>query len=130
MTKDWYIQHGYKMSAYIEQADIDKAEAEVKTAYVEPIDASATAPESVVVDVVANLTFLLLLQRSITLTRAGAKIKTGYNSQEADAWTKLLQATTSCHLALETLRKQAGVVANAAVIDICRIYWKSNFYAF
>lgn len=127
MTKDWYSEHGYKMSSLIDQAEIDRAEREVTAAYVTPIVGDVQVDEDVKQNAVGNLAFLLLLQRSIFATRAGAKIKTGYNSQEADAWAKLQQEAASCHLALETLRKQAGVTADAEVLDICKIYFKSNF---
>lgn len=130
MTKDWYIQHGFKLSPLIEQEEIDSAEKTVNTAYVAPIVGSTVIPSASVETVEmasGHLTFLLLLQRSIFLTRAGAKIKTGYNSQETDAWAKLQQAAMSCHLALEELRKVPGVNADAEVIDVCKIYFKSNF---
>lgn len=132
MTKDWYLQHGFKLSPLIEQAEIESAERDVRTAYVTPIIGSATVPseyEAVVENAVGNLAFLLMLQRSIFLTRAGAKIKTGYNSQEADAWAKLQQAAMSCHLALVELKKVPGVDASADVLDVCKIYFKSNFFS-
>lgn len=129
MTRQWYIEHGFKVSALIEQVDIDRAERDVTEAYVAPIVGGAEPPESVVQNAVANLTFLLLLKRSVALTRAGAKIKTGYNSQEATDWQKLEQAATSCHLALEMLRDSEGTNAAAEIVDICKIYWKSNFIA-
>lgn len=132
MTKDWYLQHGFKLSPLIEQAEIESAEMDVRMAYVNPILGSAAVPseyEAVVENAVGNLAFLLMLQRSIFLTRAGAKIKTGYNSQEADAWTKLQQAAMSCHLALVELRKVPGADASAEVLDVCKIYFKSNFFS-
>lgn len=132
MTKDWYLQHGFKLSPLIEQAEIANAEKDVRTAYITPILGSAAVPseyEAVVENAVGNLAFLLMLQRSIFLTRAGAKIKTGYNSQEADAWAKLQQAAMSCHLALVALRKVPGADASAEVLDVCKIYFKSNFFS-
>lgn len=132
MTKDWYLQHGFKLSPLIEQAEIESAEKDVRTAYVNPILGSADVPsgyEAVVENAVGNLAFLLMLQRSIFLTRAGAKIKTGYNSQEADAWAKLQQAAMSCHLALVALGKVPGADASAEVLDVCKIYFKSNYFS-
>ena len=132
MTKDWYLQHGFKLSPLIEQAEIESAEKDVRTAYVTPIIGSAAVPseyEAVVENAVGNLAFLLMLQRSIFLTRAGAKIKTGYNSQEADAWAKLQQAAMSCHLAFVELRKVPGANTSAEVLDVCKIYFKSNFFS-
>ena len=127
MTKSWYIEHGFKISSLIEQTEIDNAEREVTAAYVVPIVGEIQTPNDMQKNAIGNLAFLLLLQRSIFLTRAGAKMKTGYNSQEADAWAKLQQSATSCHLALEQLRNAEGANKNAEIMDICRIYFKTNF---
>lgn len=130
MTKQWYIEHGYKVSSLIEQAEIDRAERDVSAAYILPIVGTGTVPQelqSVVESTVGQLAFLLLLQRSIFATRAGAKLKTGYNSTDADAWALLQQEAQSCHLALQTLRAQQGVNADAYITDICKIYFKTNF---
>ena len=129
MTKQWYLERGYKLSAQIEEAEIARAEADVTAAYVTPIIGKAKVPDEMVQKAVGGLAFLLLLQRSIFATRAGAKVKTGYNSQDASAWDVLQQEASACHLALETLRKQPGVNAEAEVCDICKIYFKTNFIA-
>lgn len=126
MTKDWYIQHGFKMSSQIEQAEIDRAEADVKRAYVDPIVNGATVQTETRENAIGNLAFLLLLQRSTFVTRAGAKIKTGYNSQSASDWEQLQDAAMTCHVALEALRNAAGA-KDAKVTDICKIYFKTNF---
>lgn len=127
MTRQWYIEHGYKLSALIEQAEIDRAEADVTAAYISPIKGGAEIAQGIVDAVTANLAFLLLLQRSVFATRAGAKTKTGYNSADVDAWAILQQEAASCHLGLESLKTQEGANADAEVIDICRIYFKTNF---
>ena len=129
MTKDWYIQHGFKMSGQIDQAEIDRAEADVKKAYVDPIVNGATVPTAMretYENAIGNLAFLLLLQRSTFVTRAGAKIKTGYNSQNAGDWEQLQDAAMTCHVALEALRNAFGT-KDAKVTDICKIYFKTNF---
>lgn len=126
MTKDWYIQHGFKMSSQIDQAEIDRAEADVTKAYVNPIVNGATVPTETRENAIGNLAFLLLLQRSTFVTRAGAKFKTGYNSQNAGDWEQLQDAAMTCHVALEALRDAAGA-KNAKVTDICKIYFKTNF---
>lgn len=128
MTRQWYIEHGYKLSALIEQAEIDRAEADVTVAYVTPIKGEAEIAQGVLDAVTGNLAFLLLLQRSVFATRAGAKTKTGYNSADVDAWTILQQEAASCHLALEVLKNQTGANADAEIIDICKIYFKTNFF--
>lgn len=128
MTKQWYFEQGHKLSAQIEEAEIARAEADVAAAYVAPIvGTAANVPADMVQKTVGNLAFLLLLQRSIFATRAGAKVASGYNSQSASAWDVLQQEASACHLALETLRKQPGANAEAEVCDICKIYFKTNF---
>lgn len=127
MTKQWYQEHGFKVSTYIDDAEIARAEKTVRDAYIAPIVGSASVSQSVIEAAVAELAFLYMLQQSVFLTRAGAKTKTGYNSQDADAWSRLQQAATSCHLALENLRKQPGANAAAEIVDVCKIYFKTNF---
>lgn len=128
MTKQWYLERGYKLSAQIEEAEIARAEADVEAAYIAPIvGTSESVPTDIRQKAVGSLAFLLLLQRSIFATRAGAKVKTGYNSQDASAWDVLQQEAAACHLALETLKKQPGANAEAEICDICKIYFKTNF---
>lgn len=128
MDKTWYKNNGYELSQLIDDAVISRAEREVTEAYVAPIAGSATIQQDIKERVVGRLAFLLILQRTIFATRAGAKVKTGYNSQDADAWAKLQQEATSCHLAIEELKKQPGVNKDAEVTDICKIYFKTNFF--
>ena len=127
MTKQWYQENGYEISSYVNDAAIARAERDVTDAYVTPIVGNATVSNTIKERVVGNLAFLLILQRSIFATRAGAKVKTGYNSMEADAWAKLQQEATSCNLQLEILKKQPGVNPDAHVTDICKIYFSTNF---
>lgn len=128
MTKDWYIQHGFKMSAQLDVSEIARAETDVEAAYIKPIMdvATGTPSEQVLENTTANLAFLLLLQRSTFLTRAGAKMKTSYNSQSATDWEQLQNAATTCHVWLEKMKKEANVT-DPKIVDICKIYFKTNF---
>ena len=127
MTKQWYQENGYEISSYVNDATIARAERDVTDAYVTPIVGNANVSKEIKERAIGNLAFLLILQRSIFATRAGAKVKTGYNSMEADAWAKLQQEATSCNLQLEILKKQPGVNPDAHVTDICKIYFSTNF---
>ena len=127
MTKQWYQDNGYEMSSYVSDAAIARAERDVTDAYVTPIVGNANVSKEIKERAIGNLAFLLILQRSIFATRAGAKFKTGYNSMEADAWAKLQQEATSCNLQLEILKEQPGVNPDAHVTDICKIYFSTNF---
>lgn len=115
------------MSSLISDAAIARAERDVTDAYITPIVGDAEISEEVLQSAIGNLAFLLILQRTIFATRAGAKVKTGYNSQDADAWAKLQQEAYSCHLALEKLKQEPGVNPDAQVVDVCKIYFKTNF---
>lgn len=128
MTKQWYQEHGYEMSSLISDAAIARAESDVTDAYITPIVGDAEISTEILESAIGSLAFLLILQRTIFATRAGAKVKTGYNSQEADAWAKLQQEASSCHLALEKLKQEPGVNPNAPIVDICKIYFKTNFF--
>ena len=127
MTKQWYQEHGYEISSLISDATIARAERDVTDAYITPIVGSEEVSKEVLERAIGNLAFLLILQRTIFATLAGAKVKAGYNSQDADAWAKLQQEATSCHMALEVLKKEPGVNPDAHVTDICKIYFSTNF---
>lgn len=128
MTKQWYQDHGYKVSSYIDEAEIARAEGLVRKAYILPIVGDAAVSEDIINVATAELAFLYLLQQSVFLTRAGAKVKTGYNSQQADTWDLLQQSATACHMVMLSLRNQPGVNATAPITDICKIYFKTNFF--
>lgn len=126
MTKDWYISNGYKLSSLIGDSEITRAEKDVENAYIKPIVGTSQVSAETVQDATGNLAFLLLLQRSIFATRTGAKNKTGYNSQDAGVWDILQQEASSCHLKLQALRAEAQN-DEAEVVDICKIYFVTNF---
>ena len=126
MTRQWYIEHGFKISSYIEETEIARAERDVVAAYVLPIEGTATIPANVREEAIGNLAFLLILRRSIFATRAGAKTKTGYNSQDASDWDVLQECASVCHAQIENLRRY-GSNPSAEVLDICKIYFKTNF---
>lgn len=128
MTRDWYIEHGFKVSSQLDTNEIDRAERDVLAAYIEPIEdaGSERASAETRENAIGNLAFLLLLQRSTFLTRAGAKMKTGYNSQSATDWDQLQDAATTCHVWLEKMKAEAGTVS-PKIVDICKIYFKTNF---
>lgn len=126
MQVDWYKKHGFEVSALIDQATINRAEDDVRSAYIVPI-LGADAQGDDVDMAVGNLAYLLVLQRSIMATRAGAKLKNTQTSQNAEAWAIIGQEALSCHNRLEGLRRKEGANARAEIFDICKIYFKSNY---
>lgn len=133
MTKEWYKAHGYNMSINIDQAAIDRAERDVVDAYVRPIlpNEEITLDEDVlkenVAHCIANLAYLLVMQRNVHITRSGAKEKTGPNSMSPDGWRILEECSATAALSIKQLRGMVGASACAKVTDICKIYFTTNF---
>ena len=69
MTRDWYVQHGFKMSAQLDANEIDRAESDVETAYIKPIMNVATeAPSSSVVEnTTSNLSSVIYAKRELCI---------------------------------------------------------------
>lgn len=129
MTAQEYRQAGYKVSAQIDQSEIDRAEKDVLQAYVYPIlsDADPTGDE-VVRDTVMSFAFLLLLQRSISATRSGAKEKTTPQSVSADLWHILSMQAATCQMKIDALKQKTGANLKAEVKDICGIYFRTQYF--
>lgn len=127
MTAQEYIAKGFRVSAHIEQAKIDKAEADVKKAYILPIVPPELMSNEVVKDAMANLVFLLLSQREIFSTCSGGKTKQTQYSNQVTFDQLMQECAAVCHLKLQAVRALEGAGAEAKVTDICRIYFESNF---
>lgn len=128
MTAQEYNALGYPVSLHIEQPIIDRAEADVHAAYIEPIAGTTHDSEQVVKDALAALSFLLMTQRNVFVTRSGAKEKTNANSRNADAWAGLQEQANTCAMRIDILREQPWANKRAGMNDICRIYFATNFY--
>ena len=123
-----YKNSGYALSVQIEQSHIDRAEADVKAAYLDPIAQRTDSNKDVYDGALMQLAYTLVLQRSIVATRAGAKEKTSAQSVSADRYNVQVQQAGMCQFKLSLFAKSAGVEKPwRLVTDICKIYWKS-FY--
>lgn len=127
MTKEWYKSKGYNLSINIDQAMIDKAERDAFIAYVKPILPTVEIDAEDIADELSELAFMLLLRRTLVVTRSGTKEKTNSNSQNAREWQALSEQAVEAAWAVELLRKRDGAVKDAEVTDIASIYFKSNF---
>lgn len=132
MTAADYNSAGFKVSTLLTQEDINRAENSIIEAYLKPIAPNLTISNQAYKKALMNLTFMLLLKRdNVFITRAGAKTKnTPTNSQDSDAWNNLINVSTDCHLSLESLKKEEGVIKDAKIMDICGIYFKTNYINF
>lgn len=130
MTVAEYIAQGFEISLHLDQSIVDRAERDVRAAYITPlypVIADETEPAEVT-DAVYNLAFLLMLQRNVFATRSGAKLKQTNDSRDAERSDVLRQCAYTCAQKLEAVRQLPGAVAGAKVTDICRIYLKTNYF--
>ena len=130
MTAADYKSAGFAVSANLEQAKIDTAETLVTGAYLSPIIGTSTLTAPTLL--VEALAFLYLLRQNAFMTRSGAKLKTWQNSEVLQEWAAVSQMCTTCAYLLQDFRDTAvgvaGANANADVTDICKIYFKSNYF--
>lgn len=130
MTAQEYIEKGFAVSMHTEQAIIDRAERDARLAYIVPIVGENTPEEhaGVIADALANLAFLVMLQRNVFVTRSGAKMKQTDDSRDADGLDVLQNMAHTCDMKIQALRALPGANATAKVTDICRIYFRTNFF--
>lgn len=128
MTAQEYKQAGFtELSVLIPQSAIDRAEADVKQAYITPI-VGEEANDTATRDAVMNLTVLLLMQRTLFATRSGAKEKATPQSYTADRWDILSQASATCAMKIKALADAYNVKGTRRKVnDICGIYFRTNF---
>lgn len=127
MQKEVYTSAGYRLSLQIEQAEIDRAEKAVKSAYLDAIASGIDESTEEYKNALLSLSFLYLLQHSIYATRAGAK---GVQIQSATTSTNLdvlRECVFDAHNALQALRDKVSN-QDAKVNDICRIYFSTNYF--
>lgn len=130
MTKQDYLDAGYKLSLQVDQSEIARAEDEVDAAYISPIVGSAQIPTDIRAKVVMCLAFMLLCKRKIFATRAGGALKATAQSVRADEQETIGEMAKTCHLYLQELRKVDGVEnPTAEVTDICGVYFKTNYFS-
>lgn len=122
-----YKQAGFALSQQIEQPVIDRAEADIIQAYVVPVTGNTATTDADVRDAVSNLAYLLVLQRSIAGTRAGAKTKQTAQSTDASRLDLLSQQAAVCAQKVQVYAERVGVHKPWRVCsDICGIYYKTQ----
>ena len=131
MTPTQYVNAGYKLSTLTAQAEIDRAETDVKECYITPINSGLTSADTVYNQALMQLSYALLLKRSnVFMTRSGSKKKeTPSSSVSADGWENLQNVNTDCHLAIDRLKATSGATATPKIKDIAGIYFKTMFYS-
>ena len=128
MTKEWYKAHGYHVGIEGTQEIVDRAEREVKAAYVLPILPDADFENEDVMQCLADLAYMRMLSLTTFVTRSGAKEKYGTNSASASNEAKYNEQCLVAAAAVDRLRQMEGADATARVDDICRIFFVNNFF--
>ena len=125
MTKQEYQDKGFRLSFQLDQADIDRAEKAVLDAYIAPLTDDRTG--ELVISAIMNFAFLWLMQHSLYNTRSGAKTVNITSATTPSNEDVLRQCAWDCHQSLQALRKDVGK-ADVKVLDICRIYFTTNYF--
>jgi hypothetical protein len=124
-----YNAAGYRLSQLIAQPIIDRAEKDIVTAYIVPL--LGRTPTQAEIDAeplktaIMSLSFLLVQQRTIAATRAGAKTKNAEQSGTPTPEDVLRENATTCAANLRAVAEDA----HKSVHDICGIYFRSNYFS-
>lgn len=129
MTPQEYQEAGYKISASMEQAQINQAEEDVLNAYVKPHAGGAVGEQLTPTQQKAlmALAFLRISQNNLYVTKSGAKIKNVQESANASMELGLMEHARRCHYYLQEVMKEAEV-EDCEFTDICAIYFRTNFF--
>lgn len=125
-----YRAAGYKFSTLVEQPIITRAESDVVAAYIIPLCGIAPTEDERAVEplksAIMGLSFLLIMQRNSTETRAGVKTKLSEQSTTPTYEDVLRQYSPSCVSALQ--RVAPGVSPWKVCSDICGVFFKTNYF--
>lgn len=124
MTKQDYINAGFRISMQIDDKEILRAEADVIACYILKVRDSIPLQNPTYNSCLMQLAFILLLQRTAVVTRAGGKTKlspslseAGYPSQsDYENADRLLRA-------IQTVDGLPSMLVD----DICNIYYRNKF---
>ena len=126
MTREDYIAAGFPLSVHVTEEIIKRAEADIKEAYIFPIDAAADVTTGTAKKVCMQAAWTLILYRSVVATRAGAKIKESDQSQSVDMTRVLQQESRTTALWVEKYAKENSALLSS-VTDILGIFFTTNF---
>ena len=129
MTPAEYQSAGFLLSSLINQKIIDRAENDIINAYILPICPNLPSTSDLYKKAVMTLSFMLMCKRAnVFMTRSGSKEKENQFSKDSDGWNNLQNLATDCHFIIEQLKSSEGANEKPKFIDICGIYFKTNFY--
>lgn len=119
---------GYKVSANLSAAEIDRAEADILAAYFSCLyNTIPNFDNSDDVEALASLVYLLLCRRKSTVTRYGTVDKKVSFSDNKEVDESLREQYATAAMWLKKIREKADN-PKAFVYDICHIYFKTVFF--
>lgn len=124
MTAQEYQARGYRVSAQLSQAEIDRAEREVKEAYIAKVAPDYSDSDADVKEAVMQLAVILLLNRHAVSTRSGGKNKQSPNLS-TDGWPSQGDVDNADRL-LRKVQTVSGLPSKL-VDDIAGIYFRTQF---
>ncbi len=124
MTAQEYIAKGFRISGQVLQTEIDRAEREVKEAYIVKVAPDYTDTDTAVKEAVMQLAVILLLQRHAVATRSGGKNKQSPNLS-TDGWPNQGDVENADRL-LRKVQTVSGLTSKL-VDDIAGIYFRTQF---
>lgn len=126
MTAQEYQAAGYRVSQQVMQSEIDRAENDVKEAYIAKVAPTFSSTDADVKAAVMQLAVILMLRRSVVATRSGGKVKQSPSLSENG-----YPNETDIENADRLLRKVQTVsgIPSKLVDDICGIYYRNVFMA-
>lgn len=124
MTVNEYFAKGYRVSQQLAQQEIDRAEREVKEAYIAKVSPNYSDTDADVKEAVMQLAVILLLQRHAVATRSGGKNKQSPNLS-SDGWPNQGDVENADRL-LRKVQTEKGLTSKL-VDDIAGIYFRTQF---
>lgn len=124
MTVQEYIAKGFRISGQVLQTEIDRAEREVKEAYIAKVAPAYSLTDADVKEAVMQLAVILLLQRHAVATRSGGKNKQSPNLS-TDGWPNQGDVDNADRM-LRKVQTVSGLTSKL-VDDIAGIYFRTQF---
>lgn len=130
-----FAKYSLQVSTQINEEYITALSDEVNKAYLSPIqketeiDIEQEDIIEIANEITAKLVWLLLSQRQYRMTRAGLKLKETAESRDINEWQAIASVSNSVVLLLQEYAKYLEVcLLNCGIVDICRIYFTTNFF--
>jgi hypothetical protein len=124
MTPQEYQTAGFRFSQQVLQGEIDRAETDVKEAYIAKVAPEYSEQSADVKAAVMQLAFILMLRRAAVVTRSGGKVKMSPSLSEAGYPTQ--SDMENADRLLRKVQTAAGLPSKL-VDDIAGIYYRTQF---